>query len=170
MSYFITSLVFISAFFLQVGLFGNLRPFGFVPNFVLVAIIFFGFKREIKDVLPFVFIFGFFLDLLSGFLFGFHMILLLTAAWLANFSSKDGKVYSLSRVIFLTAVLSLAYSIFLGLDLYLGAVRFTAFTFIYLILQIGINLFVAFFLYEFSDKLFDCLERMDNFSKQRVKI
>src|SRR3972149_7271976 len=168
MSYFYSFLVFFTAFFLQTGLFGNLRPFGFVPNFILVTVFFFGLKREIKDVLPFVFILGFFLDLLFGKFFGFHMILLAAGVWLANFISKDAKVFSLSRIIFLTAFLSLAYSIFLGLDLYLSAAGFNAASFMYLAFQIGVNLFAAFLLYGFSDKFFDFLEKTDNFSKQKV--
>src|SRR3990172_767697 len=124
MSYFYSFIIFFTAFFLQTGLFGNLRPFGFVPNFILVTVVLFGFKRRIQDILPFVFIFGFLLDLLFDKFFGFHMVLLFVAAWLSNFISKDGKAVSLSRVLLLTAALSLAYSIFLGLDLYLSEVKF----------------------------------------------
>ena len=170
MAYIYSLTILFLAFFLQTSFLGNMRILYLIPNLVLILLIIFSFSRSVKEVTTFAFIFGLLMDLLFGFFFGFHLLFFLFLVLFTNIFSKEGKSASLIRVLGVTFMASIVYSIFLGINLYISEVSLNFGNVALLLGQVFINLLFCFILFSMLVNYFHFLKTNENHAKQRVRL
>lgn len=163
-------LLLISAFFIQVTVLGKVRFFGIVPDIMLILIVYFSFFRDIKKTIFLAIFFGFLFDLFFSSIFGLHTLIFFIAAWLSSLLSKDRKSITLPRILFVIAALTFAESVFMTIGVYLDDVPLSVAILSYLLLQIGLNLGFGALIFRPVRSFFEMIDRLDRFSKQKVKV
>lgn len=170
MSYIYSVIFFISAFFIQVSLLGNMRVFGVIPDILLISIVMFSYFKEPRYVFPLIILMGFLMDIYFSSWFGAHIIFFSILMWLSHILSAEGRVVSLTRILVLVSTGSLLQSLYsIGL-LRFSDVELNLIVILNIFSQIGINCLFTFITFNYFTKFFDFLGRTESISKQKIKV
>lgn len=170
MPYLYSILLILTAFFLETGFLGSLKIYNLVPDLILITVIFFAFNRKISEALSYAIIFGFIRDLIFGFAFGFHLVFFVLLVFGISYFSSGRRAVSIGRVLVAAFLASCINSAFLGLNLYLSGALINEKAILLLTGQIALNIIFVSILFPLYERFFSFLNRVEESSKQRIKI